>query len=595
MTYYINMQDHADDLLLDTLMEVLAAQAETNPDWTMQGLLALCRKTSCLEDEPQNADYFDGVYLVLAELFEQFQQTGGLSGPPEALRRVRSFTLDAASQQEVAAALAALRQGVIQGRPRMLVRQWQQEGSWADWQQRLSVLEDAVRGARPQSTAAAASADAGEEEQAEDRPKGSKLMTILLFWFALQFTGLALWLTLQGAFALWGSVRLRVQGQQASGQVVRIVSQLHQANPHRVQPRAGYTSFAVAAFRTESGQYIEARLPEPWPGPRAWEPDLYQEGDAVQVRYLPDAPACIEDANSASQLLRGAVLLGIGLGLFLVTCWLSRGLFAGLGTAGRVLSAASKVLLLALAAGLFYWQNLPVLYRYLPAAEEDSCYTQDGLLLRQRDDKPFTGRMRTRTENSLYIYTYRDGVLDGPDVVYTNGAVKETGRWKDGQQNGLFTLYTEAGVLVDHAWFENGLRHGLTRQFDPETGRMVMEGLCQNGLQEGEWLHYYPETGQVMAEQTFREGLLNGPARQYYPVGVRQLQIEMNYVDGVPEGPYKLYYPNGQLQLEAELKNGSYNGEVKTYAEDGTPVEPAWEMAADPAQEEEEITITEVE
>ncbi len=31
MTYYINTQDHADDLLLDTLMEVLAAQAETNP------------------------------------------------------------------------------------------------------------------------------------------------------------------------------------------------------------------------------------------------------------------------------------------------------------------------------------------------------------------------------------------------------------------------------------------------------------------------------------------------------------------------------------------------------------------------------------
>lgn len=56
-------------------------------------------------------------------------------------------------------------------------------------------------------------------------------MTILLFWFALQFTGLALWLTLQGAFALWGSVRLRVQGQQASGQVVRIVSQLHPGQP----------------------------------------------------------------------------------------------------------------------------------------------------------------------------------------------------------------------------------------------------------------------------------------------------------------------------------------------------------------------------
>ena len=98
-----------------------------------------------------------------------------------------------------------------------------------------------------------------------------------------------------------------------------------------------------------------------------------------------------------------------------------------------------------------------------------------------------------------------------------------------------------------------------------------------------------------MAEQDLPGRDFERPARQYYPVGVRQLQIEMNYVDGVPEGPYKLYYPNGQLQLEAELKNGSYNGEVKTYAEDSTPVEPAWEMAADPAQEEEEITITEVE
>lgn len=43
-------------------------------------------------------------------------------------------------------------------------------------------------------------------------------MTILLFWFSLLFTGLFLWLALEGAFVLWGSVRLRLQGQQAPGQ-----------------------------------------------------------------------------------------------------------------------------------------------------------------------------------------------------------------------------------------------------------------------------------------------------------------------------------------------------------------------------------------
>ena len=91
-------------------------------------------------------------------------------------------------------------------------------------------------------------------------------MTILLFWFSLLFTGLFLWLALEGAFVLWGSVRLRLQDQQAPGQIVHIVSELYQANPHRVQPRAGYTSVAIAAFTTEAGQRIEAKLPAPWPG-----------------------------------------------------------------------------------------------------------------------------------------------------------------------------------------------------------------------------------------------------------------------------------------------------------------------------------------
>lgn len=374
-------------------------------------------------------------------------------------------------------------------------------------------------------------------------------MTILLFWFSLLFTGLFLWLTLEGAFVLWGSVRLHLQGQQAPGQIVHIVSELYQANPHRVQPRAGYTSVAIAAFTTEAGQRIEAKLPAPWPGPRAWEAAPYQPGDLVQVRYLPDAPACIEDAGSSSQLLRGSVLLGIGLVFFLITARLSRSLFTGLGPAGPVLSVVSKALLLALAAGVFFFQHLPALYRYLPAVQADACYTQNGLLLRQRDDKPFSGRLHTRTENSLSVYTYRDGVLHGPDVVYTNGIVKET-------------------------------------------GRMTLEGLCQNGLQEGEWLYYYPETGQVMAEQTFRAGVLDGPARQYYSVGVRQLEIEMHYADGIPHGPYKTYYPNGQLQMEATLEYGSYTGEVKLYAEDGTPMESAWFPAS---SAEGEITITEVE
>ena len=90
-------------------------------------------------------------------------------------------------------------------------------------------------------------------------------MTILLFWFSLQFTGSALANTAGGVCAV-GLCTAAGAGAAGIGSGGACRQPAAPGQPHRVQPRAGYTSFAVAAFRTESGQYIEARLPEPWPG-----------------------------------------------------------------------------------------------------------------------------------------------------------------------------------------------------------------------------------------------------------------------------------------------------------------------------------------
>lgn len=80
----------------------------------------------------------------------QFQQTGRLSGPPEALTKVGSFTLDAAAQQEVTAALAALQSGQIEGRPRKLTQQWQQQ---------IAELAAAIRQAQPTAASTSPAAD----------------------------------------------------------------------------------------------------------------------------------------------------------------------------------------------------------------------------------------------------------------------------------------------------------------------------------------------------------------------------------------------------------------------------------------------------
>ena len=314
-----------------------------------------------------------------------------------------------------------------------------------------------------------------------------------------------------------------------------------------------------------------------------------------KIYYLPDAPAQVLDAHMNRPLVMKLLSVVAGLLFFLVFSTLSRWLFSTMGTFGPALSAASKVILLVLAAGVFTYQNFHVLYRYLPSTPEDACTDLNGVIVREKDGKPFTGRMRSQTERSLSIYAYQDGLLDGLDVVYYDGAVKETGHWKAGKQNGLFTLYTTGGILIDYAEFEDGERHGLTRQYDPETGGVVHVGTYQQGEMDGLWVEYDPDTGYIRMEQTYRAGVLHGPARQYYSHG--QLQIDMNFEDGVAQGPYKAYYPDGQLQVEDVLENGSYSSQVKMYHEDGTPMEivlePSGDGAADP--EENGITITEVE
>lgn len=252
--------------------------------------------------------------------------------------------------------------------------------------------------------------------------------------------------------------------------------------------------------------------------------------------------------------------------------------------------------LLLLALVLLAYQNTYALYRYLPATDEDACVNAGGVMMRQEDMEPFSGRMRSGTDDSFSIYTYKDGLLDGLDVVYYEGAVKEVGHWKEGKQEGLFLLYSTSGRLLDEANFKNGERHGLTRQFDPESGRLVVEGSYHNGQMDGVWTQYYPNTGSTAMVQTYRDGVLDGPAQQYYEDG--QIQVDMNYVNDVPTGPYKAYYSNGQLQVEGTLENGEYSDDIKLYAEDGSQLE-FWTGDVnnndwDSGPSDDEITITEV-
>lgn len=587
MKYYKQTENHT----LQILMEILKEETQNNPMWTLQGLFALCRDVSLLDDVPENADYFDEIYLTFAELLSEFNHYGQLVDVPDALKKVCGFITDEAAKDELLSALNALHSGTIQGRTRSLTAKWEAEGTWQNWQQHIVELQSEIADVLPVQ----ARTDLDEIEAAvEGRPKKDKKgkrgkkMTALILVISLAFTWFSLYLSLQGAGVTYSVLSLRTQGQKATAEVIQIASEMRPQKTNRIQERTEYTYLEVVKFTTDAGKEVQSRLYG-----KGESESRYSVGDTVEIYYNPEAPAQITDANSHAQLVKGVVTIAFGLFILIVIASLSRGLFSSMGSFGVVISIGSKAVLLALAFSLLVYQNIYELYRYFPATDEAECVNSGGIVVQKGDMKPFSGLMRSCTENSMSLYSYKDGELDGLNVVYYDGIVKETGHWKKGKQNGQFALYTTGGILIDYANFEDGERHGLTWQYDPETGSVTHIGNYQHGEMDGRWVAYNPDTGYILMEQTYREGVLHGPAKQYYSDG--RLQIDMNFEDGVAQGAYKSYYPSGQLQVEDNLENGSYSSQVKMYNEDGTPMEiflsPSGDSSAD--SDESGITITE--
>lgn len=559
MMYYKQTQNDS----VRMLMEVLKMEAQENPVWTLQNLFILCLDSSFMDDNPQNSDYYDSTYLILAELYLEFKQYGQMADVPASLRSVRSFTMDEESKQEMIAVLTDLVSDIIDDRARVLTVQWEREGTLRDWQPHIEELVSAIMETVPEQPSV--NPDTANELEVKSQKKRSKKKTALFFAGSLLFTWLSLYILLYGAGVTWHAANLRVNGIKTTAEVIQIASEMRPGKDRGIGEPIFYSYFEVVNFTTKSGSEVQSRLDV-----KGESEDHYAIGDEVEIYYNPEAPAQIMDAGSHARLIKGIAAIAVGLSIFIVIAVMSKGLFASMGSLGWIASIGIKAVLFLLALYLLADQNLYTLYRCFPAVDEEACVNSDGVMVRRNDGKPFSGRMKSRTDQSLSVYSYKNGQLDGLDVVYYDGIVKETGCWKEGKQNGLFRLYTPSGILVDYANFENGERHGLTRQFDPETGGITAEGRYNNGQLDGTWIQYYPDGRTAAIEQTYQNGILNGSARQYYENG--QLQIDMSYSDGVPSGPYKFYYPNGQIAVDGVLENGSYRSDTKMYDEDGISI-----------------------
>lgn len=201
------------------------------------------------------------------------------------------------------------------------------------------------------------------------------------------------------------------------------------------------------------------------------------------------------------------------------------------------------VLLVGIGVGTYIYQNRYLFFRYLPAIEKEEQLKSINGKLCDKDGNPFSGRTKSASEEYTDIYSYKNGELDGLNVVYYKNNIEEIGHWKDGKQNGLFQMYTEDGILIDSGTFKDGERDGVTEQFYNDTGKLRVSANYKNGVLEGEFKAYYP----------------NG-----------NLQVEVNYVNGEMNGDFKEYHENKKIRLSGSYKNSLQEGEWKSYLEDGT-------------------------
>lgn len=226
------------------------------------------------------------------------------------------------------------------------------------------------------------------------------------------------------------------------------------------------------------------------------------------------------------------------------------------------------VLLVGIVVGTYIYQNRYLFFKYLPAIEKEEQLKNINGKLCDEDGKLFTGRTKSASEEYTDIYSYKDGELDGLNVVYYKNNIKEIGHWKAGKQNGLFQMYTEDGVLIDNANFKDGERDGVTEQFYNDTGKLRVSVNYKNGVLEGEFKAYYPN-GNLQGEVNYVNGEMNGDFKEYHEN--KKIRLSGSYKNSLQEGEWKFYLEDGTLESIINYKDGELHGLKEDYYKNGNP------------------------
>ena len=121
-----------------------------------------------------------------------------------------------------------------------------------------------------------------------------------------------------------------------------------------------------------------------------------------------------------------------------------------------------------------------------------------------------------------------------------------------GIKNGLLRAYSDTGVLIEEATYDNDTLHGKRVLYYPEGGKHIVEQYVK-GKFHGQYFTFFPD-GKIYVEGEYMENAMSGIWKTYYTSG--QLKEEVTFKDNLENGPFKEYHENGKFKAKGNYKDG---------------------------------------
>jgi len=117
-------------------------------------------------------------------------------------------------------------------------------------------------------------------------------------------------------------------------------------------------------------------------------------------------------------------------------------------------------------------------------------HIQDGIIYKQGQSDPFTGRILDTLYNNILEYDVVNGIKTGEySVTDFNGNFSIYGNLKGNKNDGLWIYFYENGKVESKGNFKDDQPQGKWNWFY-KNGKMRAIGYYVNGIKEGRWIYY---------------------------------------------------------------------------------------------------------